>query len=57
MVTRYVTYLSQVAAGNYSAELEVGDLDEDFMLRYLEGTRLGSEQSDPAKPAGTEVPR
>jgi len=35
----------------------VGDLDEDFMLRYLEGTRLGSEQSDPAKPAGTEVPR
>lgn len=29
MVTRYVTYLSQVAAGNYSAELEVGDLDED----------------------------
>jgi hypothetical protein len=29
MVARYVTYLSQVAAGNYSAELEVGDLDED----------------------------
>ncbi|MFP4345442.1 MAG: GAF domain-containing protein [Anaerolineales bacterium] len=34
MVAEYVTYLSQVAAGNYAVQLDVGELDEE-----LEGAR------------------
>jgi len=35
----------------------VEGLEEDFMLRYLDGTRLDSAASDAAKPAAIEGPR